>query len=335
MSVQWQRPMRVQWLGRVGVGAYTGYDKIKENELAKEIIARRGAIDEESLKAYGKVGGTIAGAGLCAGAGPAASVGCGIIGGIIGEWIGSKIPVAHGSTMEDLVVDTMSSVSNKGKVSARAIYSVRAYLTMRDLAITKGLATDASLTAAGCPPAPVNARWKPSSKRHLSAQSSYADALIQLGQSSAWKKECDAAKSIGVVNSKFTCQDYLYAVYYNGWIGPVAAAGEPIDWSAVGQDEYAFQKIKLKKDCEYFIHGAPTNETSLTCPTNAPTTLAQLYTTKLNQTVKWPKGPLVPGVPDLSNILFPSSGGSGSGTSPVIVFGGIAAAIAAAWWVFV
>jgi len=330
MNVEWVRPRRVLWLGRVG--AYTGYDKLENNALTKEVIARRGAIDEESLKAYGKVGGTIAGAGLCAAAGPAVAVGCGIIGGIIGEWIGSKIPVAHGSTMEDLVVDTMSSVGAKAKVSARAIYSVRAYLTMRDLAITKGLASDASLTAAGCPPAPVNSRWAPRQVRYLESKESY-DAAGEQTLTPTSIKECGAAKNIGVVNSKFTCTDYNYAVYYNGYIGPVAAPGEPIDWSAVGQDEIAFQKFKLKKDCEYFIRGAPTNEPQLSCPTNAPTTLAKAYMDKLNATVKWPKGNLVPGVPDLSDQLFGgSSSSSGSGTSPVVVVGGLAAVAAAVWY---
>jgi len=341
--VNWCVPIRrLEFLG-----AYTGYDKIKDNALAKEIIGRRGAVDEESLKAYGKVGGTIAGAGLCAatGVGATVAVGCGIIGGIIGEWIASKIPVAHGSTMEDLVGDTINNfIKPKAKLSANGMYAVRAYLTMRDLAITKGLATDASLTAAGIPPAPVDPRWAPNAQRYSRAKSNYSDVLVQLAQSSAWQKECKAAKNIKAVNSKFSCQDYLYAVYYEGYIGPVAAPGEPIDWYAVGRDEIAFywKVLKYKKDCEAWIRGPQFIGTkldpNLTCPMNAPSTLAKIYLDKLNATVKWPaKGsPLLPDVLDISQHIFGSSGTTStpSKTSPVLVVGGLAAAAAAVWYFF-
>ena len=341
MRVQWcgAPSRRVQWLG-----AYTGYDKYTDNALTKEIISRRGAVDEESLKAYGKVGGTIAGAGLCAatGVGTAVAVGCGVIGGIIGEWIASKIPVAHGSSMPDLVADTINSVVKpKAKKSAKAILSVRSYLTMRDLAITKGLATDASLTAAGCPPAPVDKRWLPNAQRFSRAKSNYSDVLVKLSQSPTWQKECAAAKSIGAVNAKFTCQDYLYAVYYDGYIGPVAPASDPIDWYAVGRDEIAFNYFKYTKDCNAWISSTPSIavalDPGLTCPSNSPTTIAQAYLTKLNQVVKWPKqgNPLLPGIPDLSQQLFQQSAGSASsGPSGLVVVGGLAAAAAAVWYFF-
>jgi hypothetical protein len=336
--VNWVRtPQRVQWLG-----AYTGYDKLEDNELVKEIISRRGAVDEESLKAYGKVGGTVAGAALCAatGVGAAVAVGCGIVGGIIGEWVASKIPVAHGSTMEDLVSDTINKmIKPRAKKSTAAILSVKAYLTMRDLAITKGLATDASLTAAGCPPAPVDKRWAPNAQRYSRAKSNYSDVLVKLAQSSAWKKECAAAKNIKVVNSKFTCQDYLYAVYYDGYLGPVAPASDPIDWYAVGRDEVAFHFFKYTKDCDSWISSTPFTGTALDpglkCPGNAPTTLAKAYLEKLNKTVKWPKkgDSLLPGLPDLSNIVNPQTPSTPK-TNPVVVVGGLAAAAAALWYFF-
>jgi len=301
------------WLGQ-----YSGMDK--SDPLTNEIVARKGATDSKSLQAYGTIAGTIGGTALCGG-----NIGCGILGGIIGGYIASKIPVAAGSTMEDLVSDTWNNyTAPRAKLAAKAILTVHTYLTLRDLAITNGH-SDADLWAMGLPAAPIIPAWKPSEARYNAALAFQSYEL-----SDSRNKECDAAKNLGIVNSKITCRDYIWATYYNGEFGPIAKPGAPIDWFAVGRDEVAAYHGKKNGECsgDYAIFdpasgnliletGGSPYGANLPCPSTPPSEAIAPLLDKLR------------GAIDFSKVHQPSGssggggGGGGSGILPLAIGAGI------------
>lgn len=311
------------------VGAYTGMDK-KNDALTQEIIARRGATDSESLEKYGQIAGAIGAGAACASfvvTAPLAG-GCAIVGGIIGGWIGKHIPVAKGSTIYDFIDDKWNNyVAPHAKLSARAMLKVKAYLTMRDLAITQGK-TDAWLTSQGLPGAPVDPRWAPSAKRYAAAKAYAEGPPIKT-------EECDAAAEMGIISasSGITCRTYYWLSNYLGNRGPVAAPGDPIDWWAVGRDEIAYYHLKKNGKCIpadlWYYSGDDTNYDTMwvrndpaDCPKDYPSAVADAYLVKLKSIVEYKPIGYVPR----------PSGKRGAGPGPVLVVGGLAAAAALAWW---
>lgn len=338
MSVVW-----IQEHDYFGLGGYTGFDN-QDNALVKEIIARKGSVDSESLQAYGQIGGTMGGYALCAAfvvTAPAAPL-CGYLGGIIGGWLAKQVPFAHGSSTEDIVVDLWNNYTAPHvKSASKAMLSAKAYLTMRDLAITQGK-TDAWLTSQGLPPAPILSRWAPNAQRYLGSKVYFSQPPGPIGKLSP--EECNVAQKLGIIGGKtgLTCRDYYWIAFFNGKFGPIAAPGDPIDWWAVGRDEVAYGHVKKNGVCltkgtagtfddMAYVSGVdasgnPTmvsEQGTIGCPKGYPSELMKEYIAKLNSLVQFQPVRFI--------ARRTSSRGSG-GASPVLVIGGLAAAAAAAWY---
>jgi hypothetical protein len=306
----------------LGLGAYSGMDKLN-NPLTKEIVARKGATDSESLEAYGKIGGAAGGAGACVALGVTAPVagGCAILGGIIGGWIGKNIPVAKGSTMEDLVSETWNDfTAPRAKRAAKAILAVKSYLTLRDLAITQG-ASDAALTEAGLPPAPIYSIWAPSASRYAAAKAydSYEVTKTALD-------ECAVAKSLGIVSDKLTCKDYVWLTYFNGNFGPIGKPGDPIDWFAVGRSENAASWYQNKGGCPagFFNIFDPNSASNMAgeeplCLTELPSKAMEPLIEKLKATVNFK---------DVPAGATGGGGGGGSSIAPLAIGAAIVGLVA-------
>lgn len=328
--VNWCNPRRsVQWLGAAQKG------KSDWTPLEKEMISRKGGTSEDDFKAYGTVAGTIGGASLCIALVVSAPlvVGCGVLGGIIGGIIGGVIgkqwQILFGKkTDEEQLAVYWNKAVNQGKKSGKGILAVKAYLTMRDYAMSRGY-SDEWLTKKGFPPAPVIGRWKPSQARYDAAKQNFAFCEQAVAKGGIKSNDCSVAKGLGIVDANFSCAEFLWFTFFNGSLGPVSSPSEPIDWYAVGRDEAAAGNY-LCKDVLAF----PTTtkgkflDTGLSCPndTERPTIKAKGLIAGLNK---------LPAMPPPEAAAPPSvSAGGGAKTSPVVVVGGLAAVAAAVWYFF-
>ena len=304
----------------VGLGAYSGMDKAT-NPLTREIIERKGGMSSADLKAYGEVGGAIGGAAACSAFVVTAPVagGCAILGGIIGGFIGKSIPVAKGSTMEDLVSETWNDfTAPRAKRAAKGILAVKSYLTLRDLAISQG-ASDVALTEAGLPPAPVFSKFAPSAERYAAA---LAYEKFELTKTAL--DECAVAKKLGIVNEKLTCKDYVWLTYFNGNFGPIAKPGEPIDWFAVGRMENASSWFQSKGDCPAGFFNVFDPKTPSNMHGEDPQCLTELPSKAMEPLIEKLKSQI-----DFKNIAAAGSGGGGGGSSiaPLAIGAGIVALV--------
>lgn len=239
------------------LGIYTGFDKL-DDPLTKEIIKRQGDTSTESLKAYGKIAGSMAASGACAatGAGAGFVAICGFIGGYIGALLGAAVPVAKGYSTEDLANDIWGDTVPLIGRAQKGILAVHAYLTMRDAAISDIVMgfpnwtgaqdwADAWLSQHGLPSAPVDPRWAPIQERTTRHQLLLASPMFPDG---TW----GYAKSAGYASSQL---EWELLVNGPGKYGPVAKLGDPIDWGLVGFDENAAHWkdfADAKKSCTYY-----------------------------------------------------------------------------------
>lgn len=222
---------------------YSGYDQ--NNPLLAEMIKRKGATDETSLKAYGTIGGQIGGAAACAALGAAAaSPFCATIGGYIGGWLAEQIPIAKGTSYKEAIQQQWATDLGPWNAGAnKEIQSVLAYLAYRDSVITRANKNGQGsketiakrLADSGIPGAPVSNRWKPNQARWLAYECSKEWAKKHEND-----EEAKAGVSLGIAKSGF---DYWML---KNWIsGPAAPGKDPIDWGLVGHD-YFVAKVKPK-----------------------------------------------------------------------------------------
>ncbi len=253
-----------QWLGVTAAEAakaygYTGQN-VSSDPLVKEIIARNGDTSQESLKAYGGIAGTAAASAACVatGAGAAVVALCAYLGGVIGTLIGSIIPIASGSTLEDVVVDTWNNYQKPLAQKARLRnLAAKSYLVMRDQAIDEAafifvLANPGSTVDDGRAfaakwlndrifglgyPLGIPVQWQPGAiPAHPSgdpdrAQKNYENyqhaVAIAEGRESPRDQEESIAKSKGLLPA------------YEFPTGPALSPDSPFSWDAIGYDEAA------------------------------------------------------------------------------------------------
>ncbi len=253
-----------QWLGVTAAEVakaygYTG-QSASSDQLVQEIIARNGDTSRESLKAYGGIAGTLVASGACVatGVGTAVVALCAYLGGVLGTLIGSAIPIASGSTLEDVVVDTWN---NYQKPLAQAAHwrqlAAKSYLVLRDAAIdeaafyyvlagTGATADDGRAFAAkwlndrlwglgytlGIP-----IQWQPgATPAHPSgdpdrAQRDYDNYQHAVAVSEGREPPRDQEESIA--KSKGLLPAYEFPT------GPVLSPDSPFSWNAIGYDEAA------------------------------------------------------------------------------------------------
>lgn len=272
------------WLGQLGqhdiahLGEYKGSDA-----LTKKVVERKGAVDSDSLKAYGAVMGGMSGAAVCAAFVVTAplAVGCAVLGSIIGGALASLIPIASGSTIDDVVVDTWNANAKPYlDTGPNGIMAIKAYLIMRDKFIFDTGApagmVDAFLTSQGLPGAPVRQRWAPIPKRSLAFEAFVVNKLPD-----GFGPECVAAKKL--LNG-ITCRDYL--LLRDMRAPPISAASDPIDWGLVAWDQFLTSAHKttmmIKQKCRILLPDG--SDIPITCPTERPSEVAKALIAKLAQT---------------------------------------------------
>lgn len=325
------------WRGSVACGL--GVEKKKPADwtpLEKEVIKRKGATDESSFKAYGQVTGTIGGAALCVatGVGAAVAVGCGvlggIIGGIIGGVLGKQIKILTGKTDEEKIASYWNSAVGEAKEAGRGILAVKAYLTMRDYALSLGY-SEAELVKSGLPPAPVSSRWKPSAARWEQAKQNYAYVQQAAAKGGQKSNDCSIAKSLGITSDELSCADFLYMTFWRGARGPVAAPSDPIDWYAVGRDEVTVQKGGPAGAPGGIPGGICDNafptlkkgawlDTNVNCPSTKPSDVVRPFIAQINNLAKVKESKALPPVSK-------PAPAPPSRVVPLVVGGGIAALV--------
>lgn len=225
-----------------------------DNPLSQEVVRRGGGTSEDDMEAYGKVAGASGGAAACAAfLTPATAPACGAVGGVIGGWTAKQLDglMAKGSTMEDLVVDTMKKQRPYLRSARRNVLALGAYDVMRATAVQElgqqqaqkpgidldlGMQwADHKLSELGAPPLARVSELQPTweiwenfvlSFGLLADGSCAPGGLCQPDPNSGWGKECKAAIKLGVAP---TCYDYFVLMRYGGF--PPAPPGAGIDWS--------------------------------------------------------------------------------------------------------
>jgi hypothetical protein len=253
----------LEWLPASGtwLSGYTGLDQY-QNPLTEEIIKRDGALDKESLKAYGKIGGTLAGAGACTALGVTAPVagGCGYIGGLIGEYLASLVPYAAGSTPADLETENWKQYAKPYlQIVQKTTLAGISYLTLRDALITQSAApkewADKWLTDHGLPGAPLQERWLPRADR-WSLHSKWLTGLITPAD---FDGVCGGAKDAGI---GMPCRDWYFLT--RGGCPPVSKPGDMIDWGLLAAE--AFWASRGHPKGGYFVWKPPQPGTPLDLP---------------------------------------------------------------------
>lgn len=208
------------------------------DELEAELAARDYAVDDAALDAYVERLGQMGGAAACVaiGAAPAAPL-CSYLGGEIAKAIKAAVPIAKGSTFDDMIADTWAVVSAKAKASHRRLAAVRAYLARRD-AVLEGipqaarLAASAELAARGAHDVPE--LWRPT-KKNWQAWLDFAQAA-NAGEPA--KKIAEAKRAQQILGVPWPTYHLLV---YSPWTAPVGQPGERVDWSAVAAEPYAIE----------------------------------------------------------------------------------------------
>lgn len=283
------------------LGEYKGSDA-----LTKKIVAKKGATDSASLKEYGAIVGAAGAGGACAAFAVTAPFagGCAILGGLIGGALAAAIPIAKGSDIYDLVIDTWNNEIKAYVTSAPSgILAIKTYLVMRDKFIldSGGSASqvEAFLVSHGLPGAPVRARWAPNPVR---AQAAAEFDVWTIPGNSSIGNEAQAAEKVYGVDRK------LYLLLRDHMAPPIASMKDQIDWGLVGYDEvlvvnkYGANDPKGKAkgtvtagvcDIRLASNWTAWGKTQLpypypalprTCPTEQPTKVAAELIAKLEQT---------------------------------------------------
>jgi len=205
---------------------YTGLDSGSDDPLAAEVLRRGGALDRESLSAYGEVLGTMGGAAACAsfGAAPAAPL-CGKLGGMVGRYIVENVPIARGSTMQDLIADTVPMLRRGRAQQLDRVLSLRSYLTLRDAVISE-LAELRGPGGVEWADRELSARGVPSSDELGMAPDYETHREYVTADLDRCTKESSAAVKMGVAAS---CGEYNH--WLRGYhVPPIAPGQGAIDW---------------------------------------------------------------------------------------------------------
>lgn len=190
----------------LGLGAYLGLDKAKDDPFVKSVAAHRAdPTSQSALREYGQIAGSQGGAAACTAAGaPYAAPLCSWLGGTIGAWIGENLRFAKGADMEELVADTWNNDRGpKAQAARKRQIAARAALTHRDALISEmalrlrmvdrdtALAwADDMLSKAG---APIPSEWRP-----LPPGPYCEDEQISAARIAAAKKYCDNVRRLGL-----------------------------------------------------------------------------------------------------------------------------------------
>jgi hypothetical protein len=257
--------------------ADTPYEfKIDDNELTREIEKRKGGTSQEDMEAYGKAAGAAGGAAACAAfLTPASAPLCGIVGGVIGEWVAKNIKMAEGCTFDCLVDDTLQKLGPGIDQARRNVLAFYSYDTMRkfavqDLGRKKAQAAKFSeaegmywasgaLTGRGVPALNGLNEYRPSAElrvEFLRRAGMLEDGTCMKGagwclpdpnssdpHQSGIHKECQAAIKKNYAN---TCLEWFVLTNYGGF--PPASPGEPIDWFLVAFAAHAEQQANTLLD---------------------------------------------------------------------------------------
>lgn len=242
-----------------GLGAYTGYNT---GPLGKELVARNGATDSSSLKAYASISAGAGGAALCTAYGGAAvaplcaQAASAIADVIIGS-IGQPTTTSKSYT---LVHEWNERILPQIRAATEGQLAIRGYLAMRDQAIDDAAKTgvtsawaDKWLTDKGIPGAPILAQWAPRQDLYEAYKSiaiwaqnpiNYAPHLRSISwlppkgstnfcSTNAISRHQDGPSAQLVAGQiGMSCPEFLTTFYYP--FGPMAAPGEPINWGMVG-----------------------------------------------------------------------------------------------------
>jgi hypothetical protein len=314
------------------------------------------------MKIYGQAAGSMGGAALGSLFGPAGTYIGAIVGGYIGGVIVSAIPMAQGSTINDIIVpDWNNAIVPRLRWSGRAMLAVKAYHVMRDDAIDQAMAAGATakwaeayLDKAGMTLEPTKGRWAPRPDRYnhpLACVSEPCASVKSLtgnppgspsGLWSAWGL-CGAAEKAGIPYTD--CR--TYTLQTEGPWPPIGAKGDTIDWGLVGWDEILFEEGQVKSPsgtsglgivsveismkpspCDmtaYGINGAPRTKLPISCPNWFGNRKPSIWAADQITKLEKVKAKMLY---DLKNPSSSTSSSPGSGLK--VVLGG--AALAAAIW---
>jgi hypothetical protein len=223
--------------------AYEGYNTTGD-ELTAAVIANDFDLSDDSLEQYGEIAGGMGAAAACTAYGAAAAAPlCKWLGGIIGRELVKFVTglAAHGSTLEDLVLQTVNDyIKPEWKLAKKRHLAAKVYFTKRDAAIDYIAGTlasgdldadrawaDAKLTAIGAQAPGDIADWHPDWTTYNDYIAEHAEAMAS--PSTWFGGELKKTKQLLGL-------DYATTYDVRWWPhGVPAPPADKVDWHKIGK----------------------------------------------------------------------------------------------------